>query len=238
MWWKKNGKEENERVIAHLRSRLFPWNFILDNVAEDSVEHFVPYAIQMCETKGIEKGSVGQGEAKAVITQEVKESVQDYLFDPEHKEMIRMHGKFATLYPFAFSQSLAHVILYRLDLKLDDIVDVKAISDLMGEDVDVTEIRKRELFIRDVISRKGSKALRLFAKSIMNKKVIAAGGDYMGNVDDIIFTDETGEILELVVNHIRSGGEKKSRVAISDIRLNMYSKNILLKSSTYHKINK
>lgn len=233
MWWKKKGKEGKERVVAHLRSRLFPWNFIFDDVEKDSIEHFVPYAIQMCEAKGIEQGAVGHGDAKAVITREVKESVEDYLFDPGHKEMIRMHGKFATLYPFAFSQSLAHVILYRLDLKLEDIVDIKAICDLMGEDV--REIRKRELFIRDVIARKGSKALRMFAKSILNKKVIAASGDYIGNVEDIIFTDETGEISELVVNYIRSGGAKKSRLAMNDMCLNMYSKNIVLKSFDYHK---
>jgi sporulation protein YlmC with PRC-barrel domain len=233
MWWKKKGKEEKEKVVAYLRSKLFPWNFIFEDVAEDAVEHFVPYAIQMCEAKGIEKDSVGVEKVKEVITREVKEAVDDYLFDPEDKEMIRMHGKFAAVYPFAFSQCLAYVILYRLGLRLEDVVDVKAISDLLGQDV--MEIRKSEFFIRDLKSREGSKAMKMFAKSIIDKKVITAGGDCIGSVEDIIFTDETGEVEELVVDHLRGTGLKKSRISMDDVRLNMYSKNVVLKSSNYHR---
>ena len=233
MWWKKKGKEEKEKVVAYLRSKLFPWNFIFEDVAEDAVEHFVPYAIQMCEAKGIEKGAIGVEAVKAVITREVLEAVDDYLFDPEDKEMIRMHGKFAAIYPFAFSQCLAYVILYRLGLKLEDVVDIKAISDLLGQDV--MEIRKSEIFIIDFIPRDRSKAMKMFAKSILDKKVITAGGDCIGSVKDIIFADETGKVEELVVNHLRGTGLKKSRVSMGDVRLNMYSKNIVLKSSNYHK---
>lgn len=234
MWWKKKGsKEEKEKVVAYLRSKLFPWNFIFEDVAEDAVEHFVPYAIQMCEAKGIEKGSIGIEEVKEVITREVKEAVDDYLFDPADKEMIRMHGKFVAQYPFAFSRCLAYVILYRLGLKLEDIVDVKSISDLLGQDV--MEIRKGEFFIRDFIPREGSKAMKMFAKSILDKKVITAGGDCIGSVGDIIFADETGKVEELVINHLRGTGLKKGRISMGDVRLNMYSKNIVLKSSNYRK---
>jgi sporulation protein YlmC with PRC-barrel domain len=234
MWWKKKGsKEEKEKVVAYSRSKLFPWNFIFEDIAEDTVEHFVPYAIQMCEAKGIEKGSIGIEEVKEVIAREVKEAVDDYLFDPDDNEMIRMHGKFVAQYPFAFSQCLAYVILYRLGLKLDDVVDVKSISDLLGQDV--TEIRKGEFFIRDFISRGGSKAMKMFAKSIIDKKVITAGGDCIGNVGDIIFADETGKVEELVINHLKGTGLKKGRISMDDVRLNMYSKNIVLKSSNYRK---
>ena len=233
MWWKKKGKVEKEKVVAYLRSKLFPWSFIFEDVAEDAVEHFVPYAIQMCEAKSIDKGSVGEETVKEVITREVREAVDDYLFDPEDKEMIRMHGKFAAIYPFAFSQCLAHVILYRLGLTLEDVIDIKAISDLLG--VDRREIRLRERFSRDFISRNGSKALKMFAKSILDKKVITAGGDCIGSVGDIIFTDETGKVEELTVNHLRGTGLKKSQIPMSDVRLNMYSKNIVLKSSNYRR---
>jgi sporulation protein YlmC with PRC-barrel domain len=234
MWWKKKGsKEEKEKVVAYSRSKLFPWNFIFEDIAEDTVEHFVPYAIQMCEAKGIEKGSIGIEEVKEVIAREVKEAVDDYLFDPDDNEMIRMHGKFVAQYPFAFSQCLAYVILYRLGLKLDDVVDVKSISDLLGQDV--TEIRKGEFFIRDFISRCGSKAMKMFAKSIIDKKVITAGGDCIGSVGDIIFADETGKVEELVINHLKGTGLKKGRISMDDVRLNMYSKNIVLKSSNYRK---
>ncbi len=233
MWWKKKGKEEKEKVVSYVRSKLFPWNFIFEDVAKEAVEHFVPYAIQMCEAKGIEKGSIGDEEVKAVIAREVKEAVDDYLFDLEDKEMIRMHGKFAAVYPFAFSQCLAYVILYRLGLKLEDVVDIKAISDLLGQDV--MEIRKSGIFIVDFIPRERRKAMKMFAKSILDKKVITAGGDCIGNVEDIIFADETGKVEELVVNHLRGTGLKKSRISMGDVRLNMYSKNIVLKASNYHK---
>ena len=233
MWWKKKGKEEKEKVVAYLRSKVFPWNFIFEDVEEAAVEHFVPYAIQMCEAKNIDKGSVGEEAVKEVITREVREAVDDYLFDPEDKEMIRMHGKFAAIYPFAFPQCLAHVILYRLGLTLEEVIDIKAISDLLGEDR--REIRLRERFIRDFISQNGSKAMKMFAKSILDKKVITAGGDWIGSVGDIIFTDETGKVEELTVNHLRGTGLKKSRIPMSDVRLNMYSKNIVLKSSNYRR---
>lgn len=233
MWWKKKGKEDKEKVVAYLRSKLFPWNFIFEDVAKEAVEHFVPYAIQMCEAKGIEKGSIGDEEVKAVIAREVEEAVDDYLFDLEDKEMIRMHGKFAAVYPFAFSQCLAYVILYRLGLKLEDVVDIKAISDLLGQDI--MEIRKSEIFIVDFIPRERRKAMKMFAKSILDKKVITAGGDCIGSVEDIIFADETGKVEELVVNHLRGTGLKKSRISMGDVRLNMYSKNIVLKASNYHK---
>jgi sporulation protein YlmC with PRC-barrel domain len=233
MWWKKKGREEKEKVIAYLRSKLFPWNFIFEDVDEAAVEHFILYAIQMCEAKGIDKGSIREEEVKEVITREVKEAVDDYLFDPEDKEMIRMHGKFTAIYPFAFSQCLTQAILYRLGLTLEDVVDIKAISDLLGEDR--REIRLREHFIRDLISRNGSKAMKMFAKSILDKKVITAGGDCIGSVGDIIFTDETGKVEKLTVNHLGGTGLKKSQIPMSAMRLNMYSKNIVLKSSNYRK---
>ena len=233
MWWKKKGKEEKEKVIAYLRSRLFPWNFVFDDVDEAALEHFVPYAIQICDAKGIEKDTVSADAVKEVITREIREAVDDYLFDPEDTEMTRMHGEFATIYPFAFSQCLAHVILYRLGLTMEEAVDVKGISDLLGQDIQ--EMKKRENFIRNVISRKRSKAMKIFAKSVLHKKVITAGGDYIGSVGDIIFTDESGQLKELMIHHLRGSGLKKSRVSMDGVRLNMYSKNIVLKPSNYHK---
>ncbi len=226
-------KEEKEKVVGHLRSKLFPWNFILEEVDEEAIKHFVPYAIQMCEAKGIERGSVEIDAAREVITRELKEAVEDYLFDPEDAEIARMHGRFAEQYPFAFSQSLAFVILHRLGLGLEDIVDVRGVSDLLGDDV--REIRAREELVREIIAQNGRKAMKMFARTIMNKKVITAGGDWIGTVGDIIFNSETGKVEDLVVSHLRGSGLKTSRVPMKDVRLNMYSKNIVLKSSDYRK---
>jgi sporulation protein YlmC with PRC-barrel domain len=226
-------KEEKEKVVGHLRSKVFPWNFILEDVDGEAVRHFVPYAIQMCEAKGIERGSVKGEAAREVITREIKEAVEDYLFDPEDVEIARMHGRFAEQYPFAFSQSLAFVILHRLGLNLEDVVDVRGVSDLLGEDV--REIREREDMVRDIIAKNSSRTIKMFARTIMNKKVITAGGDWIGTVADIIFNSETGKVEDLVVTHLSGSGLKTSRVPMKDVRLNMYSKNIVLKSSDYRK---
>ncbi|MBE0517269.1 MAG: PRC-barrel domain-containing protein [Methanophagales archaeon] len=233
MWGKKRKKEEKEKVIAYLRSRLFPWNFILEEVEEEAIAHFIPYAIQMCEAKGIERRSVGKGEVKEVITKEVKDAVNDYLFDPRDKEMVKMHGEFASIYPFAFSQCLAYTILYRLGLEMGAVVDVKAISELLG--LDINEIKRREFFIHDVTSRRGNRAMKVFGKSILNKKVITAEGDFIGSVGDLIFAEGTGLVEGLIVNHQKGSELMKSRISMNDVRLNMYSKNIVIKYSNYAK---
>ncbi|MCW3129514.1 MAG: PRC-barrel domain-containing protein [Methanophagales archaeon] len=226
-------KEGKEKVIAYLRSKLFPWNFIFEDVEDGAIEHFVTYAIQICEGKGIEKRTIpaGEGAVKELITREVKEAVNDYLFDPEDKEMIRMHGKFAVSYPFAFTQCLVHTILYRLGLELSDVVDVKAIGELLGKNI--REMKKQELFIRDLISRNEEKAMKMFGKSILDRKVITAGGDYIGSVCGIMFDTETGNVGGLIVNQQKGVGSKKSRISMHDVRLNTYSKNVVLKYSNY-----
>ena len=228
-------KEESgkEKVIAYLRSKLFPWNFIFEDVEVDAMEHFVTYAIQICEGKGIEKGVVSTDEVKELITKEVKEAVNDYLFDPEDKEMIEMHGKFAVSYPFAFAQCLVHTILHRLGLEMSDVVDVKAIGELLGRDI--KEIKRNELFIRDLISRNEKKAMKMFGKSILDRKVITAGGDYIGNVGGIVFDIETGNVEGIIVNPQKGVGSKKIKISMHDARLNTYSKNIVLKYSNYKK---
>lgn len=232
MWWKKSGREEKEKIVAYLRSKLFPWNFIFEEVEEEAIEHYAPFAIQMCAAKGIERDVVDREAVKDVIQHEVKEAVEDYLFDPEDREMVRMHGRFAPLYPFAFSQAMAYAILYRLGLQLADIVDVKAVGDLLG--LDEREISKQEFRARDVLAKNGGRALKMFARSIVAKKVITAGGDHIGHVEDLIFTGTSGKVAGLVVNHPKGTGLKESRIPMNDVRLNMYSKNIVLKPSTYH----
>ncbi|HID20609.1 MAG TPA: PRC-barrel domain containing protein [Methanophagales archaeon] len=230
--WKKRGKEDTEKVIAYLRSRLFPWNFIFEDVEEDSIEHFVPYAIQICEGKGINKKAMGDEVVKEAITMEVKEAVNDYLFEPNDREMIKMHGKFISIYPFAFSQCLVYTILYRLGLDMSDVVDLKAIGDLLGRDIQ--GMKEREIFIRDLISKNEKKAMKMFGKLILDKKIITAGGDYVGNVGNIIFDIDNGSVNGLIINHRKGTGLKKSQISMNDVRLNMYTKNIILKHSNYN----
>ncbi len=226
---------EKEKVVAYLRSKLFPWNFIFESVDEDAIKHFITYAIQICEGKGIDKRSIPIDgvEIKELITKEVKEAVNDYLFDADDRDMVRMHGDFAGSYPFAFAQCLVHTILYRLGLEMQDVVDVKGISELLGRDIE--EMRRSELFIRDLIAKNEKKAMKMFGKSILDRKVITAEGDSIGSVGNITFDIETGNVGGLIVNQQKEKGVglKKGRISMNDVRLNMYSKNIVLKYRSY-----
>lgn len=231
--WKKKDREEKEKVIAYLRSRLFPWNFVFEDVEPDAVEHFVPYAIQVCEGKGINKKAMGGEILKEVITREVREAVNDYLFDPGDKEIIKMHSKFITDYPFAFSQCLVYTILYRLGLNMEEVLDLKAVSDLLGTDVE--RLRGRGAFINGLIVKNEKKAMKLFGKDILDRKVITAGGEYVGQVGDVVFDIDKGNVGGLIINHKKGTGLEKSQISMNDVRLNMYTKNISLKHSNYNK---
>ncbi len=228
-------KEEKEKVVAYLRSKLFPWNFVFESVDEDAIKHFITYTIQICEGKGIDKRTIPIDgvKIKELITKEVKEAVNDYLFDADDRDMIRMHGDFAGSYPFAFTQCLVHTILYRLGLVMKDVVDVKGISELLGRDIE--GIRRSELFIRDLISKNEKKAMKMFGKSILDRKVITAEGNSIGSVGNITFDIETGNVGGLIVNQQKEKGVglKKGRISMNDVRLNMYSKNIVLKYTNY-----
>jgi len=223
---KRGGEEkEKEKVNAYLKSRLFPWNFILEDVEEAPIEHFVPYAMQMCKAKGITKGSVKDGEAKAIIATELRDAMNAYLSDEGNRELIEIHGEFAAQYPFAFAQCLVHAILYRLGLVLDNVVNLKAISEVL--DLDIEWIKRRERFTRDLISENKTKAVRVFSKNILDKNVISSEGDSIGNVDDITFDTKTGRVTGLMV----SQGSVRSELSMNDIALTGHSNNIVLKHS-------
>ncbi|MEA1957077.1 MAG: PRC-barrel domain-containing protein [Euryarchaeota archaeon] len=232
-------REGREKTVAYLRSRLFPWNFVFEPVEEDAIKHFVTYALQICEEKGIEKGTipvpVTEDDVKELITKEVKEAVNEYLFDVDDGDIAKTHGKYAVSYPFAFAQCLVHTILYRLGLELEDVMDVKAIGDLLGQNIE--EIRRSESFIRNLISKRKKRAMKMFSKSILNMKIITAGGEYIGNVGNIVFDIETGNVGGLIVNHQKQKGAgrdlEKGRISLHDVRLNIYSKNVVLKYSSY-----
>ncbi|MEA3488107.1 MAG: PRC-barrel domain-containing protein [Euryarchaeota archaeon] len=223
---KRGGEEEEkEKVIAFLKSRLFPWNFILEDVEEAPIEHFVPYAMQMCEAKGITNGSVKDGEAKAIIATELRNAMNAYLSDDGNSELREIHGEFAAQYPFAFAQCLVHAILYRLGLVLDDVVNLEAISEVL--DLDMEGLKRRERFTRDLISKSKTKAVRVFSKNILDRTVISSEGDSIGNVDDITFDTKTGRVTGLMVIE----GSVRRELFMNDIALTGHSNNIVLKHS-------
>ncbi len=79
------------------------------------------------------------------------------------------------------------------------------------------------------------KAMKMFGKSILDRKVITAEGNSIGSVGNITFDIETGNVGGLIVNQQKEKGVglKKGRISMNDVRLNMYSKNIVLKYTNY-----
>ena len=221
---KARARGDEEKVIAYMTSRLFPWNFIVEDVDPESLRHFVPYAIQICEDRGIKKGSIERDRVKEVIEKELKWMLNDYLHQ-EDRDVTRAHGKFYAQYPFAFAQALIHTILYRLGVGLEDVVNINALGELL--ELDIKAIKRKERFIRDLISRNEEKALRIFSKSMLNRKVISEEGDYIGSVSDIVFDSETGILRGLIL--IQQRGSERLKVPMDDMKLNLYSRNIVLR---------
>jgi len=108
---------------------------------------------------------------------------------------------------------------------LDDVVNLKAISEVL--DLDIEWIKRRERFTRDLISKSKTKAVRVFSKNILDKNVISSEGDSIGNVDDITFDTKTGRVTGLMV----SQGSVRSELSMNDIALTGHSNNIVLKHS-------
>jgi len=221
---KQSGDEE--KVFAYMRSRLFPWNFIVEDVDLESLRYFVPYAIRICEDRGIKKGLVERESAREVIERELKWMLNDYLHaEAKGTEAMGMHGKFYAQYPFAFAQALMHTILYRLGVSLEEIVNINALGGLL--ELDIEDMRRRERFIRDLISRNEDKALRIFGKSLLNRKVISEEGDYIGNVSDIVFDSETGILEGLIL--AQQKGSERFKIPADNMKLNLYSSSIVLR---------
>ena len=159
-----------------------------------------------------------------MIEKELRWMLNDYLHQ-EDRDVTRAHGKFYAQYPFAFAQALIHTILYRLGVGLEDVVNINALGELL--ELDIKAIKRKERFIRDLISRNEEKALRIFSKSMLNRKVISEEGDYIGSVSDIVFDSETGILRGLIL--IQQKGSERLKVPMDDMKLNLYSRNIVLR---------
>ncbi|MHC1582226.1 MAG: hypothetical protein ACXQT5_04415, partial [Candidatus Syntropharchaeia archaeon] len=132
--------EIDDKVFAYSKSKLFPWNFLIEAVDDEAIEHFMSY---------VPKKSwkiKSPDELREVIAKEIKNVVDDYLFDPKDPNARSIHGKFARVFPFAYSQCLAHVLVYGSPFEsLDEVVDLDAVAKLLG--TDITHFKKQEASI-------------------------------------------------------------------------------------------
>lgn len=203
----------SEKVHSHLRSRLFPWNFLMEPVDDDAIERFIQKDF-MIPPKIMEK-NLSEEELSDIICDEVKKIANEFF---------ALKGQ---IDPFAYAQALIYTILYDLKSRrelngLSDIVDTKAIARLTG--ISMESFERKEKYILQLIRRyKGGKKS---AKKIFGKKVIYTDGTSIGNVHDIVYDDRTGDILELKIKT----DEELFTIPIDEIYLkNVYNNCVILK---------
>ncbi|HIH36936.1 MAG TPA: PRC-barrel domain containing protein [Methanocellales archaeon] len=202
-----------ERVHNYLRSRLFPWNFLMEPVADETLEHFIKKDFRI--PSAIMEKDLSKEELSNVICDEVKRIVKEYLVSNNKLD------------PFAYAQAQIYTMLYDLRSRkklrgLDDIVDIKALAILMGISMD--SFKKKEESISQLIHR--YKDNKPSAKDIFGQKVTYIDGTIIGTVTDIVYDDKTGDLIELKVKT----DKKLFEIPIEGIYLkNVYNNCVILK---------
>ncbi|MDI6889255.1 MAG: PRC-barrel domain-containing protein [Methanocellales archaeon] len=184
-----------DKAFTYLKSRLFPWNFLLEPVDDASIEHYIKLAIPRA-VGALKKGS----DIETVFAFKVKEIADDFLRNPEDAKARKVHGRFAKDYPFAYAQCLAYAMLY--DLKeeftpISDVVDMERFAKLLGMSTDMLD--KRERLIESLLHQHKGAPPGISAKSLLGQKVIYSDGTLVGIVRDIVFDNTTLNLLGAIV---------------------------------------
>ncbi len=174
-----------DKAFTYLKSRLFPWNFLLEPVDDASIEHYIKLAIPRA-VGALKKGS----DIEAVFAFKVREIAEDFLRAPEDSRARKIHGRFAKDYPFAYAQCLAYAMLY--DFKgeftpISDIVDIEGTAKLLGVSTDMLD--KRERLIESLLHQHKDTPPGISAKSLVGQKAIYGDGTVVGTVRDIVFNN-------------------------------------------------
>ncbi|MDI6902417.1 MAG: PRC-barrel domain-containing protein [Methanocellales archaeon] len=200
-----------DKVYNYLRSRLFPWNFLMEPVDDATIEHFIKEDFMI--PPGMDN-EPSKEELSKIIGDEVQKIANECLAHP---------GKD----PFAHAQALIYTMLYDLQRRqelrgLGDIVDAKALAKLMGISMDSFE--RKEKLIWQLIQR--YKDGKPSAKDMLGQKVTYGDGTLIGTVHNIVYDDRTGDLLELKVKT----DKELLAIPIDGIRLkNVYNNYVILK---------
>ncbi|MDI6639807.1 MAG: PRC-barrel domain-containing protein [Methanocellales archaeon] len=203
-----------DKVYNYLRSRLFPWNFLMEPVDDATIEHFIKEDFMI--PPGMDN-EPSKEELLKIICDEVQKIANEYL-NARHSRLVD---------PFAYAQALIYTMLYDLQRRqelrgLGDIVDAKALAKLMGISMDSFE-RKEKLIWQLIQRYKDSKPS---AKNMLGQKVTYGDGTLIGTVHNIVYDDRTGDLLELKVKT----DKELLAIPIDGIRLkNVYNNYVILK---------
>ena len=207
-----------ERIHSYLRSRLFPWNILMEPVDDTPIEHFIKKDFII--PPGIMENDLSKEETSNIICDEVRKIAKEYLAH---------NGK---LDPFACAQALVYTMLYDLRKRrelngLGDIVDTKALARLTGISMDSFE--KKEKSIWQMIQR--YKDGKSSAMDMFDQKVTYSDGTPIGKVHNIVYDDRTGDLLELKVKT----DNELFAIPIDGICLkNVYNNCVILKDIQYY----
>ncbi|MHC1579060.1 MAG: PRC-barrel domain containing protein [Candidatus Alkanophagales archaeon] len=225
LFGRRGGRKEELRskVASYYRSKLFPWNFIFEDVDKRSLEHFMSFAAQAAAGV-VPSEEVSKEDVLRIITEGVRSIVNNFLLCADDADAVALHGRFASDYPFAMSQCFVYAVLSTLSLKLEDVVDINNISDLLG--ADVRELRRKEEFLLSLAEDCKRRNPKILGASLLGRKVLLRDGTHVGRVEDIIFDSETRS-LELRVNTRLKDFES---VPFDDVRLNLYNGSVVVEN--------
>ena len=145
-----------DKAYTYLKSKFFPWNFLVEPTTHEALEHYMMFALPAAKVKMSEL--VQPVEAERIldsITEEIKNTSEDYLIDPYNQHARSVHGHFADDYPYAYAQALVFTMLHEGGKEvisyLDEIADIGSIAKLMG--VTMESLKDRERIVGNLRSK-------------------------------------------------------------------------------------
>ncbi|MCD5409387.1 MAG: PRC-barrel domain-containing protein [Methanocellales archaeon] len=230
-----------DKVYNYLKSRLFPWNFLLEPVDDAAIEHYMKLAIP--RAVGLLRKNLN---AEKVIADEVRKIANDFLIDPNNEYAQNIHGKFADAYPFAYAQCMVYAMLcwHKGEFSgLEEVTDIKMPMSLIG--VGMTSLKNKERLIQRLMHQYKDEMIRgVLAKGILNRQIVFSDGTPLGTVYNIIVDIDTSYLHSLVVEledgidpskFKKIGDGPYVQISIHSVRLsNVYNDYIIYDNSKIH----
>lgn len=161
------------KLHNYLGARLFPWNFLLEPVDPDALDHYLGVVslsdlLAPCSIEAV------QGTMTAAAA--------DFLATPESDRARALHGPHAPAYPFAFGQVVVFASLAREQRRLADLGDLPGIARVLGASVDDARAREGRVARRLPEIRRRV----LTGRELVGRPLVDEGGVALGLVEDLL----------------------------------------------------
>jgi len=226
-----------DKTFTYLKSRIFPWNFLLEPVDDSSIRHYIKLATPRAIGALKKRSNI-----QTVLSSKIREVADDFLRNPDDSRARKIHGRFAKDYPFAYAQCLAYAMLYNFKEKfisINDLIDIEGPAKLLGINTDM--LNKKERLIESLLHQHKDAPPGISAKNLLGQKVIYSDGTLVGVVRDIVFDNATLNLMGMIVK-LEKGVNVSKLPAIDDrhvlapvdaVRLtNAYNEYIILRPTS------